>query len=149
MGTQWPTPPDIWDTIQTSEAISGFRAVNVSQSGYLQVAMPAVSGRMPAIGVVVDNYASGVMATFKEFGSAQGMSGMCSFGTLGRTVWIGRSGHLAQMSGSWLSGGFLSGDITQRAGIALNSGGLRIHMELTVCYSGPQVYGPTGTGIAI
>ena len=42
--------------LTAAETISGVRAVSITQSGLLQIAMPAVSGRMPA----VDGAARGV-----------------------------------------------------------------------------------------
>jgi hypothetical protein len=148
MSTQWPTPPEISDSLQTEEMISGFVAVCVSQSGNLRVAMPAVSGRMPAIGICPDNWNSGDNAVYKQFGSVQANSGLTNFGQVGLTVWIGRSGQLSQWNTSWMSGGYQSGDIRQRAGIALNSGGLRIHLELSPAFSGVAVPGAIAIGLS-
>lgn len=121
-GTSW--------TCLTEEIISGVRAVAISQSGRLRVAMAAVSGRMPAIGIVVDNVASGIQANVYTEGVFQVTSGLNDFsGSLGLPTYVGRSGQIVQTSGSWNSGGFSSGDVWQRVGVPLNSGSLVIHMS--------------------
>lgn len=118
-----------WNCL-TEENISGTRAVAMSQSGRLRVAMAGVSGRMPAIGVVVDNVASGIQANVYTQGVFQTTSGMANYsGHLGQPVFVGRSGHIVQQSGSFQSGGFASGDIHQRIGVPCNSGGVVIHMS--------------------
>ncbi len=121
-GTSW--------TMLTEEIISGTKAVCISQSGNLRVAMASVSGRMPAIGVVVDNVASGIQANVFSHGVFQVTSGMANYsGRLGQTLYVGRSGNIVSMSGAFNSGGFLSGDIYQRIGTAFNSGGVVIQLS--------------------
>lgn len=118
----------------TEEAISGVRAVQVSQSGRLRIAMASLSGRMPAVGVVFDNVASGLETTVYAVGPFQLSSGMADYsGWLGRTVFVGRSGQLVQWSGSFNSGGFsvASGaDYVQRLGTILNSGAVLLNVAL-------------------
>lgn len=112
-------------TATTEETISGIRAVNISQSGYARVAMASVSGRMPAAGVCVGNFASGVTATIFVMGVFQASSGLVDYsGYVGRSVYVGRSGQVVTMSGSWNSGGLIiaSGDMLQEVGVILNSG---------------------------
>ena len=117
-GTSW--------NIITEETISGCRAVNVSQSGYARVAMASVSGRMPAVGIVIDNVASGLQANIYSHGDVQLTSGLADYsGFLGRAVWVGRSGQIVSVSGSFNSGGLnlaSGGDFVQRAGVIINSG---------------------------
>ena len=126
----------------TEENISGVRAVAVSQSGNLRVAMAAVSGRMPAIGIVIDNRLSGEAANVYTVGQYQFASGMANFsGYLGKKIWVGRSGNVAVLSGTWSSGGYLSGDLGQGVGITFNSGNMIMSMD-TVVWSG----GPLGAG---
>ncbi|RJQ24612.1 hypothetical protein C4577_07525 [Candidatus Parcubacteria bacterium] len=109
----------------TEEDISGVRAVQISQSGYLRIAMASVSGRMPAVGILIDNVASGATGNFYSFGKFQFASGLTDFtGALGQTIYVGRSGHLVPTSGSWNSGGFILGDTLQTIGYPYNSGGL-------------------------
>jgi hypothetical protein len=101
----------------TEERVSGVRAVCVSPSGNLRVAMASISGRMPAIGVVFDNVASGIQANVYSFGMFVPSSGMADFsGQGGQLVYVGRSGQIVTASGSFNSGGLLSGDITQPLG---------------------------------
>lgn len=109
----------------TEETISGCRAVCLSQSGNLRIAMSSVSGRMPAIGMIIDNVASGIQANVRAFGATQFTSGMADFsGYLGKLIYVGRSGQIVTTSGSFNSGGLLSGDITQPIGMIVNSGGV-------------------------
>ncbi len=114
-----------WQLV-TEEIISGVRAVCISQSGNLRIAMASVSGRMPAIGVVFDNVLSGINANVYSQGLFQFTSGLADYsGYLGKTVWVGRSGSVVQWSGSFNSGGLnmaSGGDFIQRLGFAVNSG---------------------------
>lgn len=119
------------DHLPTSEAVSGVRAVQIGPSGALRIAMAGVSGRMPAIGISLGNALSGQGLTYVQYGSFQAWSGLLGLAP-GRVVWVGRSGHLAHLSGSWLSGGLTSGCLWQRVGVAVNSGGLRVHVDLAV-----------------
>lgn len=117
-GTSW--------SLNTEEVISGVRAVCVSQSGQLRVAMASVSGRMPAIGIVVDGVLSGIPANVYTQGVFSLSSGMADYsGCLGKPVWVGRSGQVVTWSGSFNSGGLnlASGaDFIQRLGVAVGSG---------------------------
>lgn len=113
----------------TEEPISGVRAVSISKSGTLRIAMAGVSGRMPAVGVVTENFASGVNANVYSLGLHQVTSGLVDFsGYLGENLFVGRSGHVVTASGSWNSGGVQSGCVLQRIGTIYNSGafGLKI-----------------------
>jgi len=128
-GTAWP--------IITEEAISGVRAVCISQSGNLRIAMASVSGRMPAIGVVVDNVASGIsgVVVYTQ-GAFQVTSGLANYsGYLGKPVWVGPSGHVVTFSGSFNSGGFNAasgGDFVQRFGVCFNSGAFIVTPDSTL-----------------
>jgi hypothetical protein len=117
-GTSW--------TLLTEETISGARAVCISQSGKLRIAMASVSGRMPAMGIVVDNVLSGINANVYTHGLFQSTSGMADYsGYLGKTVWVGRSGQIVSWSGSYNSGGLVTtsgSDFMQRVGYIVNSG---------------------------
>lgn len=127
----------------TAENISGFVAVSISQSGTLQVAMPSVSGRMPAAGIAVSGALSGLACSFWLDGFFQipVNSGSYNFsGTLGQPVFVARSGQIGPSSGGFLSGGFGSGDVQQLVGIVVNSGGLRIRVN-----ESPQKASPWGT----
>lgn len=129
-GTPW--------SILTEELISGQRAVAISKSGRIRIAMAAVSGRMPAVGVVYENVASGIPANVYTDGAFQFLSGMMDYsGYLGQRVWVGRSGQIVTMSGSWNSGGHLSGDWGQALGIALNSGAAVIRISTMLLSGGP------------
>jgi len=100
-----------WNQI-TAESVSGVRAVSLNQSGALQIAMASVSGTMPAIGIVVDNALSGIQANVYMMGTFQFTSGLADYsGWLGQGLLVGRSGHVVTMSGSFNSGGLLSGDV--------------------------------------
>jgi hypothetical protein len=115
-GTQW--------TALTEEIVSGSVAVCLSQSGNIRIAMASVSGRMPAVGVVFQNTLSGLPANVYTAGAFQFTSGLVDFsGYLGQSLFVGRSGQIVTTSGSFNSGGLLSGDVIQPIGYALNSGG--------------------------
>ncbi len=120
----------------TEEIISGVRAVNISQSGTIRIAMASVSGRMPAVGVVFDNVAVGINANVYTQGAFQLSSGMADYsGWLGKPVWVGRSGQIVQWSGAFNSGGLnvaSGGDFIQRIGIAVNSGAILVNAVLDV-----------------
>lgn len=124
-GTSWQ--------LTAEEPISGVRAVLVSQSGRLLMAMASVSGRMPAIGIVVENVASGINANVYTHGAFQFSSGMTDFsGWLGKTVWVGRSGQVVQWSGGFNSGGFnvgSGGDFFQRLGTITGSGSIVANVQ--------------------
>ncbi len=107
----------------TQEAISGVRAVSISPSGNIQIAMASVSGRMPAIGVAYDNVLSGIALNVHTTGVLQFASGLANFsGFIGSELYVGRSGQVTQLSGSWTSGNMASGDVAQVLGLAINSG---------------------------
>jgi len=126
--------------IVTAEIVSGVRAVAYNQSGQLVVAMAAVSGRMPAVGVAFDNVLSGIQVNVYALGLMQyaslAFSGNFS-GFIRQPIWVGRSGHLTQLSGSWASGGFLSGDIGQKLGFVHNSGAVLVNVNTTAWSGGP------------
>lgn len=118
-------------TIFTEEAISGVRAVAMSQSGRLRIAMAGISGRMPAIGVVVEGVLSGIQANVAQMGAIQLSSGLANYsGSLGFPLFVGRSGQIVTQSGSFNSGGLIafSGQVTQKIGTVFNSGGALLHV---------------------
>lgn len=120
----------------TEETISGIRAVCVSQSGNLRVAMASISGRMPAIGVVLDNVLSGIKVNVFTQGVFQLGSGMADYsGYLNKALVVGRSGQIVTASGSFNSGGLnlaSGGDFFQRVGVAISSGALIVNIDPTV-----------------
>lgn len=122
-------------TVISCEMISGVRAVRINSSGRVEIAMAAVSGRMPAVGVVTENVASGIACNVQIAGYYQDNSGSLLFSGIGTRVHVGRSGQIAIMSGSWSSGGWLSGDLGQSIGIAVNSGGFLFNV-IPNMYSG-------------
>lgn len=139
-------------TLQAGEPISGVRAVlyspfpgGVFRSGVIVTAMAAVSGRMPAMGVLFGNVASGALVatsgdlnaiyTFGTFILPSGMSDFAGSGFIGRPIYVGRSGQLVTFSGSWNSGGFLSGDLSQPIAMSVNSGALVLNMHYGVTFA--------------
>jgi len=128
-GINWGIAPLI-----TEEIISGIKAVCVSQSGHLRVAMASVSGRMPAIGVALDNVLSGLPVNVYTQGAFQLGSGMADYsGYLCKMLFVGRSGQLVTSSGSFNSGGLnlaSGGDFVQKMGLAFNSGALILNTNL-------------------
>ncbi len=112
------------DFYTTAEAISGTRCVGFTQSGYLQVAMAGVSGRMPAIGVCTTNYASGAAALLITQGRAMSaqfnVSGNFFSGFLNQLCYVGTSGEFVSISGI----PFASGNIQQAIGMIVSNSGL-------------------------
>ncbi len=84
--------------ITTEEVISGVRAVTMSLSGRMRIAMTNVSGRMPAVGVMFGNAVSGDvvsgLACYWGGGPFQLSSGLSYFPILGSQVYVGRSGQV-------------------------------------------------------
>jgi hypothetical protein len=95
----WSTPSAtnaeilIDSTFITAELISGGRAVALNTSGRLQIAMASVSGRMPAIGVLETNVASGQSATIVQKGRAI-TAGFNFSGQIGNPMYVGASGTI-------------------------------------------------------
>jgi hypothetical protein len=108
----------------SEEAISGVRAINISQSGYARIAMAGVSGRMPAVGVLVGNVASGVpLAALSgnaliTRGRVQVTSGRIPTSGFGLYLYVGMSGDLIR------NVGITSGMVIQRIGVIAGSGGM-------------------------
>lgn len=126
--------------IVTEEMVSGCCAVHLSPSGHIRIAMASVSGRMPAMGVVLDDTLSGLKANVYAIGEFQPIAGDVDFsGYIGAPVFVGRSGQIATQSGSWTSGGFLSGDILQQVGTTVTSGALIINVSVPYVSGGPPV----------
>lgn len=127
----------IWN-ITCEEPISGVRAVCVSQSGNLLIAMAAISGRMPAIGIVEENRISGAACRVYTIGTYQFTSGMADYsGFIGKRIWVGQSGQIVTLSGAWGSGGYLSGDLGQCVGVVWNSGGATFNVWPHMWSGGP------------
>lgn len=101
----------------TAELISGGRAVGLTSSGTLQIAMAAVSGRMPAVGVLGENIASGQSATITQKGRSFSPNyNFSGFG--GQLIFVGASGTL---DGTTPGGPTFSGAIVQAVGVAANT----------------------------
>lgn len=122
----------------TEEIVSGPVAVHLTQSGTLRIAMASVSGRSPAVGFSLVNGLSGVVLQWSQVGPYQFSSGMADYsGFVGGRLWLGRSGQIVSMSGSWGSGGHASGDVGQPLGIAANSGGAFLNVFPFMTSGGP------------
>lgn len=134
------------DSYTTAETISGVRCVRVTASGLLQIAMAAVSGRMPAHGVAVTNALGGAALSFIRLGQTLGVasemgSGLCVSGRQGSTIWVGASGEVVTISGGGPTvgiGATNSGAQGQIMGWVTNSGAITVQADNTV-YSGEAV----------
>lgn len=110
-----PTAEILTDsTFITAELISGGRAVALNMSGQLQIAMASVSGRMPAIGVLETNVASGQSATIVQKGRAIS-PGFNFSGQIGNPLYVGASGTIEAFA--------FSGSEIQSMGIAAFASG--------------------------
>ena len=112
----WPTPSFGVDSLQTAEPISGVRAVSMI-SGRLVAAQPGSGLRMPAMGVVTEDVASGVNTFYVFDAQFRVTSGLDISGTVGQPVFVGSGGVLVleadvpantcfQQLGYSVSGGF-------------------------------------------
>jgi hypothetical protein len=133
-----------FDQYETAEMISGVRCVGINNSGLLQIAMAAVSGRMPATGVMFANALSGTVATVIRFGDVLGPSlsigsGLCISGRMGRSLWVGASGSVVTLSGGGPTigiGATNSGAWGQRIGTSSASGAVLIDILPQLQFSG-------------
>jgi hypothetical protein len=102
------------ETFFSEEAISGVKAVNISQSGYLRIAMAGVSGRMPAVGIVDWDMVSG-QSTSGQYvtwgGPIRVTSGLIPTSGLGLPLYVGMSGEISTKDG------ISSGMVVQQVGI--------------------------------
>lgn len=134
----------LWTAI-SAEIISGTKAVYIDSSGHIAIAKAAVSGTMPAIGVCYENVLSGIQINVHVAGFHQFTSGLADFsGYLGYRVWVGRSGEVTTLSGSWNSGGYASGDLGQSLGQVVNSGGCLFNVDQVYWSGGPLGLGTGG-----
>jgi len=135
------------DQYKTSETISGVRCVqfDLTASGSVRVAMAAVSGRYPAIGVAFNNALSGQSISIVRYGEVLGPSseigsGLCISGRPGgRTLWMGASGQVVVLSGGGPRigvGATNSGAWGQNVGVTTSSGAVLIDPEHGVSFSG-------------
>lgn len=134
----------IFNTYVTTETISGVRCAMVNTSGLIQMAMAAVSGRMPATGVVFANAASGQIASIIRYGDVGGFasemgSGVCISGRMGRSLWVGASGQVVTLSGGGPTigvGATNSGAWGQRIGNSSASGRITVDILPQLQFSG-------------
>ena len=136
----------IADNFTCTEAISGVRCVTFdpSGSGQVRIAMAAVSGRMPAIGVVFEPVASGDACKVVMLGHVvppgpEMGSGVCISGRVGKSLWVGASGQLVVLSGGGPTigvGASNSGSWGQRMGTSALSGTVLVQMNPNVQFSG-------------
>lgn len=140
----------IFDQYTTTETISGVRCAMITESGRIQIAMAAVSGRMPATGVVFANALSGALVTVVRWGNVLGPvsaigSGLCISGRMGRSLWVGASGQVVTISGGGPAigvGGGLnanSGAYGQFIGRSAASGGVLIDIVPSLLLSGAAI----------
>lgn len=88
----------------------------------LQTAMASISGRMPAVGIVLANYNSGDAVAFYRGGRVY--SSLFNFsGWANRPVYVGRSGQISA-SGAPTS----SGDVQQIVGVVSQNSGLYVQV---------------------
>jgi hypothetical protein len=79
---------------------------------------------MPAIGVVTLNIASGISVSggaVLTHGFSVLSSGASIFPTYGAPLYVGTSGQIVTRSGSWGSGGLISGNLFQVLGVSVGN----------------------------
>jgi hypothetical protein len=110
----------------------------ISGAPTILTAMASVSGRMPAIGVVIANVASGATATVYKHGPLYGTNISLS-GYQGRALFVDRSGRL-NASGAPT----LSGDVVQCVGYVLQNSGM--FLDMGDAFEGLIKSGDVGSG---
>lgn len=105
------------NTWLTAEPISGGRCVSFNASGQLIQAKADDDLRLPSVGVVDTNYASGIAATFFHKGRLSTTFFNFS-GYLGRRLFVGISGELTGVPPS------VPGQRVQKMGVASTSSGI-------------------------
>jgi hypothetical protein len=126
-----------YDMFTAAETISGVRCVRVTASGLLQIAMAAVSGRMPSDGVMLTNVLSGSVGRFLAAGYSLGVaseigSGLCISGRAGSTLFVGASGQVVTISGGGPTigvGATNSGAMGQMLGRTAGSGAILLEID--------------------
>ena len=121
------------DTLVTEELISGYKPINISQSGYARVAMAGVSGRMPVHAICVANIASGTVMSPLS-GNAPIIAGglLPTSGVVpqpavfGAILFCGMSGTLIQAAS------LASGILAQRIGKVMRSGWMHVCIDQQV-----------------
>lgn len=121
--SEWVTD----NTYTTSEIVSGGSVPAavclsiISGAATVRAAMASVSGRMPAIGVVFENLASGATANVFAFGKV--FSTLMNFsGWMNRPIYVGRSGQISASGAPTLSGDIqqIIGQVIQHSGMFVN-----------------------------
>lgn len=108
------------DNFTAGEILSGATiaaAVAFTQSGTLQTAMASISGRMPAVGIIISNVASGSAATLYRNGRLFSPAFAFS-GWMNQPLYVGRSGQVIS-SGPPTN----SGDVQQILGVSVSQSG--------------------------
>jgi hypothetical protein len=106
--------------------------------------MAAVSGRMPAIGIVFENVASGDICTIVRRGDvippdSEMGSGVAISGRIGKSLWVGASGSIVLLSGGGPRigvGPTNSGAWGQRMGTSSTSGAVLVDVVPFQQFSG-------------
>ncbi|MEM3097457.1 MAG: hypothetical protein QXU32_01890 [Nitrososphaerales archaeon] len=111
------------DTYIAAEPISGGRCVAFDANGNLVMARANNPNRMPAIGVVLDNFTSGSVVDFIHKGRAQSIFFNFS-GQLGKRLYVGVSGELTASPPTQ------SGNIVQRFAVANTGSGAFVAPDL-------------------
>lgn len=127
----------ISDLLVTTEVITGFLAVHINKSGLADIAMAAISGRMPAVGIAVSGAVSGGTIMVLHAGIAVSpISGFLdASGRMGHTLYVGRSGVVTALEPTGNSG-----DLIQKIGVTVLSGTMIV--QPGGVYSGLPSFGP-------
>jgi hypothetical protein len=94
----------LFDSLGSLEQFTGPKAITFAGSGYFQVAMAGVSGRMPAVGIAIASIISGDItsgdqpnemgALVRYWGRVNSFAFDFSGYPYGQSIWVGQSGDL-------------------------------------------------------
>ena len=113
--------------LPTVEAVSGLKAVCIASGNFIALAMAGSGLRLPTVGVIMSNYASGALAQVITAGVLPVTSGMDQYysGQDGRLVYAGSGGGVQAI------GGMVSGQAWQRLGTGY-SGSMLVEISTTL-----------------
>lgn len=127
----------LFDALQTVEAVNAMQAICITSGNRLAQAMAGSGLRMPAIGIVTVSGASGDTLVYNSDGRYMHPGGGANWsGQAGKLLYVGSGGEIVAQ------GLLVSGQSWQRFGVAV-SGGIIVQPSLTITSGGLSANGTT------